>query len=126
MAFVMGIVTMVRVGRATPRKIANADINDAIPMLKGQMHQSQLPAPTVSAAEFSSVLKRLGELEEKVNVLSTKPAEMAPEKEEMLNAAVMRVDALEAELAATKKVTSSITFLFKISNFGRSICKDII
>ncbi|XP_018676016.1 phosphatidylinositol/phosphatidylcholine transfer protein SFH3 isoform X1 [Musa acuminata AAA Group] len=103
MAFVMGIVTMMRVGRATPRKIANADINDAIPMLKGQMHQSQLPAPTVSAAEFSSVLKRLGELEEKVSVLSTKPAEMAPEKEEMLNAAVMRVDALEAELAATKK-----------------------
>ncbi|RWW30037.1 hypothetical protein GW17_00005413 [Ensete ventricosum] len=110
MAFVMGIVTMMRVGRNTPRKIANADINDAFPMLKGQMHQSQLPAPTVSAAEFSSVLKRLGELEEKVSVLSTKPAEMAPEKEEMLNAAVIRVDALEAELAATKKVTAPVTY----------------
>ncbi|URD89681.1 CRAL/TRIO, N-terminal domain [Musa troglodytarum] len=106
MAFVMGIVTMMRVGRATPRKIANADINGSIPMLKGQMHQSQLPAPTVSAAEFSSVLKRLGELEEKVSVLSTKPTEMAPEKEEMLNAAVMR--ALEDALVQQQEILAYI------------------
>ncbi|XP_017215060.1 phosphatidylinositol/phosphatidylcholine transfer protein SFH6 isoform X2 [Daucus carota subsp. sativus] len=50
-----------------------------------------------------SVLKRLGELEEMVDALKAKPCEMPYEKEELLNAAVCRVDALEAELIATKK-----------------------
>lgn len=53
-----------------------------------------------------SMLKRLGELEEKVDTLQSKPSEMPYEKEELLNAAVCRVDALEAELIATKKVAS--------------------
>ncbi|PIN15174.1 Phosphatidylinositol transfer protein SEC14 [Handroanthus impetiginosus] len=62
------------------------------------------PTPSFTEAELlSSVLKRLGELEDKVNTLQTKPSEMPYEKEELLNAAVYRVDALEAELIATKK-----------------------
>ncbi|KAG8364342.1 hypothetical protein BUALT_Bualt19G0118900 [Buddleja alternifolia] len=64
------------------------------------------PSPTPSFIEtelISSVVKRLGELEEKVNTLQSKPSEMPYEKEELLNAAVYRVDALEAELIATKK-----------------------
>lgn len=64
------------------------------------------PSATPSFAEtelVSSVLKRLGELEEKVDTLKDKPSEMPCEKEELLNAAVCRVDALEAELIATKK-----------------------
>ncbi|GKA61953.1 phosphatidylinositol/phosphatidylcholine transfer protein SFH6-like protein isoform X1 [Tanacetum coccineum] len=64
------------------------------------------PSATPSIAEtelVSSVLKRLGELEEKVDTLKDKPSEMPCEKEELLNAAVCRVDALEAELIATKK-----------------------
>ncbi|KAL1558024.1 Phosphatidylinositol/phosphatidylcholine transfer protein sfh8 [Salvia divinorum] len=65
------------------------------------------PASTTSSLRdteiLSSVLKRLGELEEKVITLQTKPSEMPHEKEELLNAAVYRVDALEAELIATKK-----------------------
>ncbi|KAI3712201.1 hypothetical protein L1987_70752 [Smallanthus sonchifolius] len=52
---------------------------------------------------MNSVLKRLGELEEKVDTLKAKPSEMPYEKEELLHAAVCRVDALEAELIATKK-----------------------
>jgi len=52
---------------------------------------------------ISSMLRRLGELEDKVQVLETKPSEMPFEKEELLNAAVRRVDALEAELISTKK-----------------------
>lgn len=52
----------------------------------------------------SSTLKRLGELEEKVDMLQSKPSVMPHEKEELLDAAVYRVDALEAELIATKKV----------------------
>ncbi|XP_043708965.1 phosphatidylinositol/phosphatidylcholine transfer protein SFH8-like isoform X1 [Telopea speciosissima] len=64
------------------------------------------PSPTPGFTEadlLSSVLKKLGELEEKVNTLQAKPSEMPCEKEELLNAAVCRVDALEAELIATKK-----------------------
>ncbi|KAF5947222.1 hypothetical protein HYC85_013179 [Camellia sinensis] len=64
------------------------------------------PSPTRSFTEaelLSSVLKRLGELEEKVDTLQAKPSEMPYEKEELLNAAVCRVDALEAELISTKK-----------------------
>ncbi|CAI9104558.1 OLC1v1003259C1 [Oldenlandia corymbosa var. corymbosa] len=62
------------------------------------------PTPAFSEAELlSSVVKRLGELEDKVSTLQAKPSEMPYEKEELLNAAVCRVDALEAELIATKK-----------------------
>ncbi|KAH1220102.1 Phosphatidylinositol/phosphatidylcholine transfer protein SFH8 [Glycine max] len=64
------------------------------------------PSPTPAYAEanlLSSMMKRLGELEVKVDTLQSKPSEMPYEKEELLNAAVCRVDALEAELIATKK-----------------------
>ncbi|KAJ1408038.1 CRAL/TRIO, N-terminal domain [Sesbania bispinosa] len=62
------------------------------------------PAPRFTKTELiSSALKRLGELEEKVDILQSKPNMMPYEKEELLNAAVYRVDALEAELIATKK-----------------------
>ncbi|KAL5563051.1 hypothetical protein UlMin_032798 [Ulmus minor] len=64
------------------------------------------PSPTAAVTQadgLSSVLKRLGELEEKVDALQSKPYVMPYEKEELLNAAVCRVDALEAELIATKK-----------------------
>ncbi|KAL6215856.1 hypothetical protein ACLB2K_015283 [Fragaria x ananassa] len=62
------------------------------------------PAPGLSRVDLlSSALQKLGELEEKVDMLQAKPYEMPHEKEELLNAAVCRVDALEAELIATKK-----------------------
>ncbi|XP_027353742.1 phosphatidylinositol/phosphatidylcholine transfer protein SFH8-like [Abrus precatorius] len=69
-------------------------------------NNEKLPSPTPAYTEanlLSSMMKRLGELEEKVNTLQSKPSEMPYEKEELLNAAVCRVDALEAELIATKK-----------------------
>lgn len=76
------------------------------------------PTPSLKEAELlSSVMKRLGELEEKVDTLNAKPSTMPYEKEELLNAAVCRVDALEAELIATKKVT---IFYFSHS-FGSKI-----
>ncbi|XP_057456441.1 phosphatidylinositol/phosphatidylcholine transfer protein SFH6-like isoform X2 [Lotus japonicus] len=64
---------------------------------------SSLTAAHTEADLLSSMMKRLGELEEKVETLQSKPSEMPNEKEELLNAAVCRVDALEAELIATKK-----------------------
>ncbi|XP_042381446.1 phosphatidylinositol/phosphatidylcholine transfer protein SFH12-like [Zingiber officinale] len=99
-AFVMGVVTMVRVGRSMSRKVTNADVAN---LMKSQMMRQPPPAPAVSVAEFACVLKRLGELEEKVNVLGNKPPEMELDKEEMLSAAANRVEALESELAETRK-----------------------
>ncbi|KAJ8492782.1 hypothetical protein OPV22_014503 [Ensete ventricosum] len=62
------------------------------------------PSPTFKEVDIlSSVLKKLGELEEKVDKLQAKPSTMPHEKEELLDAAVRRVDALEAELIATKR-----------------------
>ena len=70
------------------------------------------PTPTFTQSDLlSSVFKRLGELEEKVDILQAKPSEMPYEKVELLNAAVYRVDALEAELIATKKVLLEIILL---------------
>lgn len=101
----MGFVTMVRLTRNMPRKITNATLysssmfGDVEPIMKPQ----PLPAPAISTAEYFSMMRRMSELEEKVIVLSNKPAVMPPEKEEMLNAALSRVDALEQQLSATKK-----------------------
>lgn len=67
---------------------------------------NELPAsaPGFTDPEFLSVvLKRLAELELNLFTLQSKPSEMPFDKEELLDAAVRRVDALEAELIATKK-----------------------
>ncbi|KAM0932886.1 hypothetical protein DsansV1_C38g0233701 [Dioscorea sansibarensis] len=108
MALVMGIVTVIRVSKAMPKKIVGAALEyasnacSAETMGKGR---KQLPAQTVtiSTAEYSAMLKRLCDLEEKVSIMSMKPAEMPAEKEEMLKTAVSRAESLEAELNATKK-----------------------
>nr|KJB58222.1 hypothetical protein B456_009G199800 [Gossypium raimondii] len=64
------------------------------------------PAPRFTEADvLSSVVRRLGDLEEKIEMLQSKRFEMPHEKEELLNAAMYRVEMLEAELIATKKVT---------------------
>lgn len=60
--------------------------------------------PTTERVIISSVLSRLGDLEKQVETLHMRKSEMPREKEELLNAAVYRVDALEAELITTKKV----------------------
>ncbi|XP_074280104.1 phosphatidylinositol/phosphatidylcholine transfer protein SFH8-like isoform X2 [Silene latifolia] len=52
---------------------------------------------------FSIILRRLNEVEEKVTNLQTKSIKMPSEKEELLDVAIYRVDALEAELISTKK-----------------------
>ncbi|BAT82784.1 hypothetical protein VIGAN_03284700 [Vigna angularis var. angularis] len=79
------------------------------------------PVPRLTKTELvSSALKRLGELEEKVDMLQSKPNVMPYEKEELLNAAVYRVDALEAELIATKKVKQLLFFL-QVSIFKKKI-----
>ncbi|KAL7193033.1 hypothetical protein ACSBR2_024784 [Camellia fascicularis] len=109
MAVVMGVVTMIRVTRNMPKKLTDASLlsnslrYDDNTMMKGQEHPRKLPAPAISSAEFLSVMRRMSELEEKVTVLSMTPAAMPAEKEEVLNAAISKVDTLEQELMATKK-----------------------
>ncbi|XP_074275419.1 phosphatidylinositol/phosphatidylcholine transfer protein SFH8-like [Silene latifolia] len=111
MAFFATLVMLYRslVGRVTNKlpdaspsnELNAADVTvDSVPLET----RPPSPAPTFTEADLlSNVLKRLGELEEKVDTLQSKPSEMPYEKEELLNAAVYRVDALEAELIATKK-----------------------
>ncbi|KAL6629785.1 hypothetical protein ACP70R_029550 [Stipagrostis hirtigluma subsp. patula] len=110
MAFVMSIVMLVRsvkdLGtRRSPYKNESEEnyalYPDSIPK---EEFRPPSPSPAFAEADlFSAVLQRLGELEEKVQMLQEKPSEMPCEKEELLNAAVRRVDALEAELIVTKK-----------------------
>lgn len=108
MAFVMGIVTMIRVTRNMPRKLTDATLYsksavycDGDASVKDHVQKAHVPS--ISGAEYLAVMKRMAELEERAIALSMQPA-MPPEKEEMLNAALSRVDALEQELMATKKV----------------------
>lgn len=105
-----------RVTRKLPDSVSNCghNIPNLTPVLISEEEfRPPSPAPRLTEADFcSSVLKRLAELEEKVDLLRSKPFKMPHEKEELLNAAVCRVDAVEAELIATKKVISSQLIYF--------------
>ncbi|KAG5581760.1 hypothetical protein H5410_052387 [Solanum commersonii] len=94
MTLVMGIVTLVKMTRNMPRKLADATL---------QAHGYQLSEPTISSSEYFSMIKRMEELEEKVITLTNKPASLPPEKEELLNNAMKRIDTLEQDLSATHK-----------------------
>ena len=105
MAFVMGIVTMVRLTKNMPKEVAEAAVyNSSVYYDNTVIKGHQLLSPAISTTDYMTMIKRMAELEEKVNVLSNKPAVMPAEKEAMLNAALSRVDALEQELSSTKKV----------------------
>ncbi|KEH36183.1 putative cellular retinaldehyde binding/alpha-tocopherol transport, CRAL/TRIO [Medicago truncatula] len=75
----------------------------AFRVTKGVKREELATGFTKPNSSSSSTLKRLSELEKNVEILQSKLNVMPSEKEEQLNAAVYRVDALEAELIATKK-----------------------
>ncbi|WJX89901.1 Phosphatidylinositol/phosphatidylcholine transfer protein sfh12 [Trifolium repens] len=106
MAFVMGIVTMVRMTRNMPKVLTDANFYSNS-VYSGEDYKAEVPCeqmtnPTISAQEFMTVMKRMAELEAKMGNMNPTTC-MPPEKEEMLNAAICRADALEQELMATKK-----------------------
>ncbi|XP_057445370.1 phosphatidylinositol/phosphatidylcholine transfer protein SFH12-like [Lotus japonicus] len=101
MAFVMGIVTMVRMTRNMPKKLTDANFYSNS-VYSGGQNPSDQTNPSISAQEFMTVMKRMAELEEKMGNMNYNTC-MPPEKEEMLNAAISRADALEQELMSTKK-----------------------
>ncbi|CAI9294728.1 unnamed protein product [Lactuca saligna] len=91
---------------SSPDGIGNHLFSGMMTLVMGVMTMPgsyKLQPPVVSAAEFFSVMKRVGELEEKVIILNNQPNQMPPEKEEILNKALSRVEALEIELVATRK-----------------------
>ncbi|XP_065026916.1 phosphatidylinositol/phosphatidylcholine transfer protein SFH8-like isoform X3 [Musa acuminata AAA Group] len=98
------------VKRRIQEKTSGTSQNDSSvsvePLLQEEFHPP--PAPGFTESDFSCLLKRLSELEEKVNALQSRPSEMPLEKEELLNAAVHRVDALEVELIVTKKALHEV------------------
>ncbi|XP_062218738.1 phosphatidylinositol/phosphatidylcholine transfer protein SFH6-like isoform X2 [Phragmites australis] len=66
-------------------------------------HSDEFPQGFMEDDTVSSALRRIDELEEKVQILEARPPQVPFEKEELLNAAVRRVDAVEAELISMKK-----------------------
>lgn len=91
---------MLRMTRNMPRKVTEATALYANPLYcDGNM----MKAPAISMNDQMALMKRMAELEEKVNVLSMKPT-MPPEMEELLNNALNRASTLEQELDTTKKV----------------------
>ncbi|KAI3708080.1 hypothetical protein L2E82_37118 [Cichorium intybus] len=109
MTFMMGVMTMVRMTKNMPKKLTDGDHYPGVyyeeePIKRRpEPYQMQAQAPGISTAEYLSMMKRLGDLEEKVIILTNKPLEMPPEKEQMLNNALKRIESLEIEVAATKK-----------------------
>ncbi|XP_048437059.1 phosphatidylinositol/phosphatidylcholine transfer protein SFH3 isoform X1 [Pyrus x bretschneideri] len=104
MAFIMGIVAMIQFTRSMPRKLTDAARYGTPVYYNGVVVKGQpLPAPAISSTDYKNLMKRMAELEEKLYALSSKPAVMPPDKEEILNAALNRVNTLEQELSSTKK-----------------------
>lgn len=130
MTFVMGIGAMMKVTRNMPRKPTDpanymTRVETVSTVAKSQEDpSSQLTQQGgLSTEELMSVMKRMAELEERLSVINQKPTTMPPEKEELLNSALTRADALEQELMATKKVK---TLLFLTRHVETSnTCKVI-
>ncbi|CAH8380024.1 unnamed protein product [Eruca vesicaria subsp. sativa] len=105
MAFVMGIVAMVRLSKDVPRKLTEAALygnSVCYDEAMSKHNQAHFAAP-VSSSEYILMVKRMAELEEKCMFLDMKPANIESEKEEKLQAALNRVQVLEEELTETKK-----------------------
>ncbi|XVF59682.1 hypothetical protein PTKIN_Ptkin07bG0295500 [Pterospermum kingtungense] len=106
--FVMGIATMIRVTRNMPRRLTDGNIYAGPDYCvetvdRNQEPSNKLTTAAISTNELMSIMKRMAELEERLADMNMKTSTMPPEKEEMLNSAINRADALEQELMATKK-----------------------
>ncbi|ANM61228.1 Sec14p-like phosphatidylinositol transfer family protein [Arabidopsis thaliana] len=106
-AFVMGIVAMLRLSKAVPRKLTDvALLTNSVYYEEAKMskpNQDEVSAPPVSSSEYVIMVKRMAELEEKYKSLDSKSADEALEKDDKLQAALNRVQVLEHELSETKK-----------------------
>lgn len=112
-AFLMGISATVRLARTMPKKLTNASIySKPVYCVDDSMFKGQIQPPLLQPLpDYMSTVKRMAELEERVNNLCTKPADMPREKEDLLNATISRVEVLEQELTLSKKVSVNIITL---------------
>ncbi|KAJ8439768.1 hypothetical protein Cgig2_009592 [Carnegiea gigantea] len=104
MAFVMGVVTMVRMTRTMPKKLTDGTLYSTPmycfePVNKGP--GNELAAPAISNDEFMTVMKRMAVMEEKLKAMAVKPDAIS-EKEEMLKTATNR--ALEDALSKQEEL----------------------
>lgn len=107
----MGVVTMVRMTRNMPRRLTDSTLYSSSMRGGDDMMKSREPVyetqeAGVSREDYLIMMKRMNELEEKMSIVCQKPPTMPHEKEEMLNNAITRIDALEQELQEAKKVGS--------------------
>lgn len=107
MTFIMGIVTMIRLTRNMPKRMTDATLySTPVYCLDSTMGNGQpndiSGRPPISNDEFMTVMKRMAAMEEKLMAITVKPDAIS-EKEEIIQAATTRVDALENELQSTKK-----------------------
>lgn len=106
-----GIITMIRLTKSMPKRLTDATLYSTpdycvdTTVKSHAQHPQKLPAPEVPTADYLSIINRVAEVEEKMQVLNMKSMAMVAEKEEMMNAAINRANALEQELAANRKVT---------------------
>lgn len=110
---------MVRMTRNMPRRLTDATLYSSSmrsvdDMMKTRPPVYESPEAAVSRADYLIMVKRMNELEEKLSIVCQKPPTMAPEKEEMLNNAITRLDALEQELQEAKKVSFCFDFCLSI------------
>ncbi|KAI4295497.1 hypothetical protein L6164_035539 [Bauhinia variegata] len=99
MAFLMGVLALIRLTKNVPKKLTEATLYGSSVYLEGTGKGQQ---SGISNHDDIAMMKRMAELEKKVNVLNKRPA-MSPEMEKMLNAALSRVIALEQDLASARK-----------------------
>ncbi|RHN61321.1 putative cellular retinaldehyde binding/alpha-tocopherol transport, CRAL/TRIO [Medicago truncatula] len=99
MAMVLGIMTFIRMTRNIPTKMTAIALYGNSVYIDSNMVKA---APVISVDDHMALMKRMTDLEEKVNILSMRPS-MPPEMEELLNSTLTRVDTLEQELATAKK-----------------------
>ena len=121
----MGIIAMIRLTKSMPRRLTDATLYSTPDYCMDNMvknraqHPQKLPTPEVSRADYLAIIKRVAEVEEKMHVLNMKSMTMLAEKEELMNAAINRANALEQELAVNRKVTiyAFCSFLQILKNY---------
>ncbi|XP_010531443.1 PREDICTED: phosphatidylinositol/phosphatidylcholine transfer protein SFH3-like [Tarenaya hassleriana] len=98
MTVLMGIMTVMKLTKNMPRKITEAAIYGG----GSCYYEGEGGNVAVSSSEYMGMVKRMAELEDKCKFLDSQPI-FSPEKEQMLNSALSRVNDLELQLSETKK-----------------------
>ncbi|KAK9129803.1 hypothetical protein Sjap_010290 [Stephania japonica] len=103
-AFIMGIVAMIRLTRDMPKRLLHANLYSQTNANNNQ----QLYQTLVSRNEYLSTLKRVAALEEKMTALSMSHMTKSAERETRLNVLESRANAMEQQLKTTMKAMEDV------------------